>query len=692
MQRIQNILTATMLLFFLATLIKAAETDAAEVQVLPPVVVSESHWTSSSWSADKIEELPAHERFAIPQSAEATQQIFTQEDIEEMRPDDVYDLIDSAMGMSIMRQGARVHNFAKSRGDTVNIIIDGVYLSSSEARRILGDLPVSMIESVRFFRDATVLTMGPLTGFGSAAATPNQGFIVITTRSADDGRETELRGSYASYSTVNGSIFHGDSIFGDRLKLGLGYAKAKTDGRSDWNNEYDGDSFFFNFGYEAERFTSRAMVYVNKASRHVQRAVGTYSGTTNYPTSGPTPAGVMDQHIWRYDPVDTAVVSYQATANWSDSQVTALTFGFSEATGTAFYDTIYDDGDPRDFTDRVREFHLTHTITSDKNTLKVGAQALMWYMRTEGSTTPREEESYGGYLYDEYRLTDKLILDGAIRADAKKVVEGGDKYLDNGNEVELSDDEWTDEAYALSLGLSYQWTPACSLFGRFSYNNTPSSDTLTSVDNKDLDDERRLKYEVGINTAWWRALNMSLTAFYYDIDGSKVSDGAFTVIDPDDPTYEETVTIYTTEDISRQGIEAAVSGQLLNHERWGRLNYELSYTWFDEDNPNITTETPENKYSGRLSYQLGDYRASLSILKVDPYTSYDYTVGDYTLINANLSRAFVLDDCVATVALFGRNLKDDDYATFNKGYPARANWGTVNDIGAVYGMELTVTF
>ena len=143
MQTMQKILTATMLLFFLATVVKAAETDNTEVQVLPPVVVSESHWTSSSWSADKIEELPAHERFAIPQSAEATQQIFTQEDIEEMRPDDVYDLIDSAMGMSIMRQGARVHNFAKSRGDTVNIIIDGVYLSSSEARRILGDLPVS---------------------------------------------------------------------------------------------------------------------------------------------------------------------------------------------------------------------------------------------------------------------------------------------------------------------------------------------------------------------------------------------------------------------------------------------------------------------------------------------------------------------------------------------------------------------
>ncbi|NTV11139.1 MAG: TonB-dependent receptor plug domain-containing protein, partial [Zoogloea sp.] len=307
-------------------------------QELSPVLVEGRRATRSRFDE------PPHSRFALPASVEASQTL-SREDIEAIRPRDVYDLVEASLGMTISRQGARVHNFSYSRGDSVNIILDGVYLTQTEAQRVLGDLPPELIESVQFLRDSSVITIGPLMGFGAAnSGSPNQGYIVINTRKGGPGKDgSELRAGYASYDTWKASGFHGHSWADGRASMGIGYQHSQSGGKPDWNNAYRGDSLLLNGGYQDRDFSAAASAYVNRAARDIQRAVGTYTGATAYPASGPTPAGVLDKNIWRYDPMDTALFSANLARMWDARNTTAFTYGWTEARGTQYaYTTTVD--------------------------------------------------------------------------------------------------------------------------------------------------------------------------------------------------------------------------------------------------------------------------------------------------------------------------------------------------------------
>ncbi|EXJ15815.1 TonB-dependent receptor [Imhoffiella purpurea] len=640
---------------------------------------------------------PAYSRLALPESVEAVQTL-TREDIEKIRPRDVYDLIENAPGMSIMRQGARVHNFAFSRGDDVGIILDGVYLTQTEARRVLGDLQPELIESIRFVRDSTVLTIAPLTGFGSASAgAPNQGFILISTRrSVPDGRHAELRGSYATYDTWKVSGFASQSWLDGRARIGAGYQHTASEGKSDWHNGYNGNSFLVNGGYRDQRFEAAASLYVNRASRDIQRAMGTYTGRTGYPVSGPTPNGVLDKNVWEYDPMDTEVFSASLAHHWNAAHTTALLYGWTEAEGTRYpYTTLSDRSrvagtEARDW---AQEWNLSHTIEWGANTLKVGAQSLNWYQLTEGQETARREKLYGYYVTDEYRIAPDWTLDLALRTDRKKIVKGGEKYLSSGREVRLDDGDWSDDAFAVSVGAAWQIDAVFRVSARYSYNRTPTPDVLTTIDDASLADEVRSRYELGLEADVSRAFKATLTPFYYDIQDAKVSAGTLTedangdpIIDPS--TGEETsITLYDAANRIRKGLELSLSGRLANDA----LGYELGWTTFTDnaEDGEHGTEFPDNKYSARLNWRQGPWDSTLSLLKVDPYLSYGYTVGDFTTVNLSVARRF---DRGITLTVYGQNLTDEQYGTNNKGYPARANWGVLRDVGATYGVEVAVVF
>ncbi|TCT24286.1 TonB-dependent receptor [Thiobaca trueperi] len=662
-------------------------------QTLPVVVVEDSGKSDARQAAPE----PAYSRLAMPQSVVAVQTL-TREDIEEIRPRDVYDLIERAPGMSILRQGARVHNFAFSRGDDVGIILDGVYLTQTEARRVLGDLQPELIESIRFVRDSTVLTIAPLAGFGSASAgSPNQGFILITTRrSVPDGKRAELRTSYATYDTWKASGFTAQSWLDGRARIGAGYQHTASEGKPDWNNGYNGNSFLLNGGYTDARFEATASLYVNRASREIQRAIGTYTGKTRYPVSGPTPNGVLDKNVWEYDPMNMEVFSTNLAHHWNAAQTTALLYGWTEAEGTRYpYTTtqnrsqvVGDEG--RDW---AQEWNLSHTIEWGSNTLKVGAQSLNWYQLTEGNETPRREKLYGYYLTDEYRLNPDWTLDLALRTDRRQIVRGGEKYLSSGSEVQLADGEWSDNAMAASVGTAWQINPIFRVSARYSYNLTPTPDVLTTVDDATLPDEIRSRYELGLEANVSRAFTATLTPFYYDIKDAKVAAGTLTadasgapIIDPG--TGEETsVTLYDAANRIRKGLELTLAGRLVDDA----LGYELGWTAFtdNEEDGEYGSEFPDNKYSARLNWRHGPWDSTLSLLKVDPYLSYGYTVGDFTTVNLSVAHRF---DHGITLAVYGQNLTDEQYGTNNKGYPPQANWGVLRDVGATYGVEVAVVF
>src|SRR5512133_182883 len=90
---------------------------------------------------DNVNDVPKSSHLALSESCTGVE-VITSKDIETMRPADVYDIFETGLGISIRRQGSRVHNWVMDRGaaaNSIGLILDGIFISSNEATRILGD-------------------------------------------------------------------------------------------------------------------------------------------------------------------------------------------------------------------------------------------------------------------------------------------------------------------------------------------------------------------------------------------------------------------------------------------------------------------------------------------------------------------------------------------------------------------------
>ena len=160
----------------------------------------------------------------------------------------------------------------------------------------------------------------------------------------------------------------------------------------------------------------------------------------------------------------------------------------------------------------------------------------------------------------------------------------------------------------------------------------------------------------------------------------------------DDSTYY----YYTEADEIRQGIELAIHGNIGKN-----TSYKLNWTRMlknDSISDGVTTDaiglsTPENSYGATLKHCWHDYRVSLSARKVDEWTNTRSAMGTaqtgglggYSRVDANIARDFKFKKILMTVAIFGRNLGDDNYST-------RFVTGFYPDRGRTLGTELSFSF
>ncbi|BBB89793.1 MAG TPA: TonB-dependent receptor [Methylomusa anaerophila] len=721
-----------------------AEDAAPEETQTTSIPVAEVEVHDTKDKAEITETAPTPEplssRFVLPESSTAVE-TFTRKDIEDIRPRDVYDLLETAQGISIQRQGARVHNFVQGRGggnSNIGIIVDGVYMSATEAQRILGDLPVELIESVTVVRDSTVLTVGPLAAPGSFVA-PNQGFILINTRRAK-GRGTENNAtiSYSSLNTRKLTLFSGGTIKDkgkDKGYFGFGYFGTKSDGKTDkwyapynttsydqgaagttykevdgWNNAYEANSFLFNAGYEDNGFTTRMSAYVSRGEREIQPFMDRltpYPWTKNAAGKWVTSATTLA--MWKYDPINTSLFSFSTEKKWNDKQATLLSYGHTATDGTQYQYTYNVTTGAMNYAfqgqrykDSTDDINLMHTITNGNNTLKFGTQLIDWYQLTEGSVTGAgREKLYGYYLYDEYRVDGKLTLDGGARLDKRYIKEGTGKYYytENGTEytARTASGVWANDTTSYSLGANYQMNPVYKLTARVSHNKTPYAEAYVSSDGSSLPAEKRMKYELGVNAKYNPAFHVSLTAFHYDIKNALASDGAS---DPAERYMYDTdgvtkvgVPLYKTLPASRrQGVELGINGRL--SDTW---SYDFGYTYYTASNWEEDATNPNNKYSLRLNYKKDSIDGAISLLRVDPYKyisgSYQAPIGGFTVLNASISKKL---DKYTKITLYGQNLTDKKYATFYKGYPGGtgkdAEAGYYYDVGRTIGLEISRSF
>lgn len=615
---------------------------------------------------DREAEVPAYSATQLPRSAAATVETFDSKEIEEINPATLFDLFGLAPGANVEFMGRKNINMVEIRGgDSLGIIVDGVYLPWSQAGRVLARLNPKLIKSVRIVRDSTAVTLGPLTAFTSPQGSPNQGFIVIETKTPS-ATEAGVSAGYASNNTQEYHAYAGDVREGLMYRLGL--TSQTTDGRDGYNNAEDANSAYLRAGYDNDAIKFDFSLFYADGEREIQK--------------GDAISRTSDSK-WRYDPMSNLWLSMTLNKPWSDTQTTSIHYDHS-----AVWDDLITESyslpssTTYDQTDTIDDIHVWHVAEFGGNRLKGGFQAVLWNSPTGQfyyEDIPREENLFGYYLQDEQRLMDdRLTLDLGMRLDTKHILKGLDRYdSTSAQSRKLINDAWAEPAWNGSMGASYKLFKGQDVFGRFGYSSQQADSFLLPVAGKTLGTEERFKYETGLKSGWDPMLNTVVTYFFYDI--RNFTDAAGSV-----GTGVNAINTYDQYDVGRQGVEFEANGGLpLGFSYRGTISY------ISQDVAEANREQPQCIYTAQLSHAWKRLETNFIVKRVDKYESNFltlgdryYDVGDYTRLDANVGYTFDLAGHSLKAMVYGRNLADENYET-------RPGW---EDNGRVVGGELAFSF
>ena len=213
--------------------------------------------------------------------------------------------------------------------------------------------------------------------------------------------------------------------------------------------------------------------------------------------------------------------------------------------------------------------------------------------------------------------------------------------------------------------------------------------------------EQVLSYELGLKSEWWaRRLRLNAAAFYTDFDDMQV-----TLANVANPTTADTLNAGTA---IIQGAEIDVTAQLTNN-----LMVALGYGYLDVDYKKIIDEAgvnhaddyrqsiPAHTYNAQVTYEfpatpIGAITGaavyswqsdSLNIVR----TQGDYEYPGYGLLDARLTLSAIPGFAKGelSIALWGKNLTDEEYWTRNYGlFGGYLLWGEPRS----YGLDVTYRF
>ncbi len=653
------IFTSLLLLGCLQAAVAAAGTENETARELEPMVVK-------ARADNEAPDSPFH----LPESSLAATWSIDHEGIQALEPRDLFDVLSYAPGVQTCFQGRKGMNFLASRGggnfiggSDYAILIDGVYVPWTQSSRVLASFPVDTIETIRVVRDATTLTLAPLTGLGSMG-TAVQGVILIKTRTPQK-RESQITASYGNLNRSKVFLSHADRL--DSTYYSLNYNRLQDDGRDGWNGASDSNAVLFKGGYADDGLSADASFYYNQASRQLWSSL---------------PISKTSDSKWEYDPLDTLMATANVSKRWSANQTTALGLYTGQVSTTIEYRSFskpasYSEDDQQD---NVFQADLHHIVTAGGHNLRVGGQAIFWdcpegQFYYEG--IEREEGLYSAYLHDEYQLNRNWRIDAGARVDYRHIDKGINKYgpTDKTPTV-LIEDQWAEPYYAMAAGTAYRFSEVWEASFRVSRTEQGADDFLVSADGQALDPDQQWRYEAGLIAAFHPAVQATLTAFYYDIDNIKQNAGSTKV-------GKDIVNVYRNADTIRKGVELEIGGSipLLG------LNYALAHSYQRSDNDIDDEGIPHHISSVRLGYRRAPFQCNLMLRHVSPYDSNEFSadngyheIGDFSRLDANASYDFTVGRTGVRATLFGQNLTDEEYQT-------RLGW---KDVGMTYGLELSV--
>ena len=611
--------------------------------------------------------------YRVAPSSRLSVQTFSSADIEAIKPTDIFDLLNHAVGVLTLYQGRKIPYSVRIRGDlNFAYIIDGVYLPSESGARILQNIPVAAIEQVDIVRDATALTLAPMVDFGRPSGAPNDGYIVIRTKRPLTAEAT-LTAQRESYDTTAGSVYAGAAS--DTAYLSGFASHYQTDGRPGENMAKTSDSGMARAGYLGTALRTELSVFSDRTTQQIQAADPLQS--------------TLGGQRWQIDPATTTFIALNSSYRWLDVNVTDLVLSRYRLKATMIDGSILPGVEANIFPNReyIDNIDVKHTLRIADTFIRLGGQWMHWDTPTGASYYegyPRDERIIGYFATAEQGFfARKLIADLAVRQDQRHIIEGVDHYY--AYQVlfqlpEISDRTLPPDRF-VSFGLAYSPVPEIRFTGRVYGARQGGVDAVPAVDNKVLHAETQNKYEFGAAYIGWDIFRPAITFFRTHIDNAK-----YPALDVRSSTGV-TTSLWDETTVDRDGFELQAKGEfpLLG----GNTAYTFGWTYLTGD---TTTEdygrtSPRNTLTGTLKHVNGSWDFAVSFSGVDQFASNwkavdqdSHPIGGYSRVDANIGYRFTIGSSNTRIGLYGRNILDQRYET-QLGY---------RDIGATYGCEVRV--
>ena len=665
-----------------------SQDDAASTQKLEPVtVVAKTPSRRADLKPDSITNL-----YRVEASGRFGTEVFTQEDIQNLQPSDLYDLLDKAVGINVTYQGRRSpFHITQRGGGSYTYIIDGAVLPPS-VNRILYKFPLAAIEEMQIVRGSTSLTLGPSISIGSSSSGSglNTGFIIIRTRQPGKTEATltasveKAKGGHPAATDV--SLYAGTRLgnpAGINGYIGGLLAKMDRSSKDSWFDGRDSENGMLSTGFTAGKFNMNLMGYKDSGRLEMQRGIAE--------------DGTLSDVKWYYDPLKANVFSTDMAMQWTSGQTTLLNLfrteyeqyehneSFASATASS-----------REYEEDTKGVGLRHNARFGNTLIQLGGQ-----MSNSTGFGPNCRNGYNRYdttvtgwsaSLEQKFFDGNLIFDGGYRQDTKHIDNSSSARRASDANDEANNDVDMAPAKIFALGAHWRINHIFTLDGRYYHGDQGTSGDfdMRLEDDATPHAEKQERMEVTLAAdllPWFRP---ALTWFNVDIENGKSATS---------DTYEldsGTYYYYSESDELRRGLELLIKGTILKN-----TTYKASWTRMlknESTSDGVTTDAngvsnPENLYSLALTHRWGAYRANFSIKKVDEWinsrsamgTASSGDLGGYTRADANIQRDFQFKDIRMTLTLYGRNLGDKHYST-------RYVTGFYPDRGRTIGTRVSFAF
>ncbi len=628
-------------------------------------------------------------------------QVIGRDEIEQLRPRDLFDLLNTATAV-IATQGSRKGFTGLTiRGDSnFRWIVDGAMLQPTMASRTIAAIPVMAVEQVKIVRGGSALVLGPMTGSASPGGAPVDGFIVVSTRKPAK-REAQVRLAVESFDTTRADAWLGTRMEGEGYKAYV----AGVPSRFDTNGP--GDLLDNGATYNLARETTAgfAKTGIEWAGWGIDLLVYADEGSFGIPNANSHGTG---QGSWYMDPSRTRMASLTGSRSWSASQTTL--FGLSRIVSRQTFWTANTAAGPYSSVqnDNLQtQMYLRHVADIGDTRLSASLDQVHWdapngQQYYEG--IQREEKTTGWSLQVEHALARATSIDASVRRDRVHVLHGLDYYIGGAqppggvNSPLIYQDRTLPAATFGSVGALHEVVPGWRAAARYTRGKQAYDAGLNPAPGVQFADDEQRKWELGVEgrVAGW--LTPSINWFHREVKNEKsvagytyrATNGSTQTCRPGAIPASGALSLgagqtplpcYGQADTLREGVELAIG---IAPTASGSVR--ASVTYFTDLSSVAESTTPETIADVVFNQAFGDFQLTGALKHVSRYkgSSTDTTawLGGYTRIDLGLGYAFRLAGAPTRVTVYGRNLSDKHYETSNG----------VQDPGRALGLEFTMAF